>query len=137
MRLPEEPDQPFQINIVPMIDVIFAILTFFIMSSLFLTRSTGLPVDLPKAGTAQPQQATRQVILTLTKDGQLSFNNTPIPLKELEPRLKTFVGNQRSLVIIDADQQAEHGQVVTIMDQVRRLPNVRLAISADRSSKEP
>ncbi|MEY2914612.1 MAG: hypothetical protein RLZZ184_3921, partial [Cyanobacteriota bacterium] len=44
MRLPDEPDIPAQINIVPMIDVIFAILTFFIMSTLFLNRSEGLPV---------------------------------------------------------------------------------------------
>lgn len=41
MRLQDEPDIPAQINIVPMIDVIFAILTFFIMSTLFLTRSEG------------------------------------------------------------------------------------------------
>lgn len=56
MRLPEEPDLPPQINIVPMIDVIFAILTFFILSSLFLTRLEGIPVNLPKAGTAENKQ---------------------------------------------------------------------------------
>jgi biopolymer transport protein ExbD len=42
MRLPDEPEMAVQINIVPMIDVIFAILTFFIMSSLFLSRVEGL-----------------------------------------------------------------------------------------------
>lgn len=47
MRLPEEPDLPPRINIVPMIDVIFAILVFFMVSSLSLTRSEGLPVNLP------------------------------------------------------------------------------------------
>lgn len=135
MRLPEEPDQPFQINIVPMIDVIFAILTFFIMSSLFLTRSTGLSINRPQANTSESQQATSQVVLTLTKDGQLRFNNTPIPLNQLQPRLKTLVGNRQSLVIIDADQQAEHGQVVAVMDQVRRLPNARLAIATDNKAK--
>ncbi len=53
MRLPDEPDMPSQINIVPMIDVIFAILTFFIMSTLYLTRSEGLPVNLPTASSAR------------------------------------------------------------------------------------
>jgi biopolymer transport protein ExbD len=48
MRLPEEPDNPPQLNILPMIDVIFALLTFFILSTLSLTRSEGLPVNLPK-----------------------------------------------------------------------------------------
>ena len=53
MRLPDEPELPAQINIVPMIDVIFAILTFFIMSTLYLHRSEGLPVNLPQAATAK------------------------------------------------------------------------------------
>jgi len=48
MRLPDEPEIPTAINIVPMIDVIFAILAFFIMSTLFLTRSEGLSVNLPQ-----------------------------------------------------------------------------------------
>lgn len=42
MRLPDEPDPPLQINVVPLSDVMFALLTFFIMSTLFLTRSEGL-----------------------------------------------------------------------------------------------
>lgn len=136
MRLPEEPDQPFQINIVPMIDVIFAILTFFIMSSLFLTRSTGLSVDLPKSSTAQSQSSSRQVVLTLTKNGQLLLDKTPISLSQLQPRLKKLVGQQRSLVILDADQRVEHGQVVAVMDQVRRLPNLQLAIAAEYRSND-
>ncbi|HEY9301689.1 MAG TPA: biopolymer transporter ExbD, partial [Phormidium sp.] len=51
MRLPDEPDSIPQINIVPLIDVTFAILTFFIVSSLSLSKSEGLPVNLPKAST--------------------------------------------------------------------------------------
>jgi biopolymer transport protein ExbD len=51
--LPEEPEDEFEPSIVPMIDVIFAILTFFIISSLFLTRSESLPVNLPKAASAE------------------------------------------------------------------------------------
>jgi len=65
MRLPDEPELPTQINIVPMIDVIFAILTFFIISTLYLTRSQGLPVNLPSAKTARwcstPVEALKQL----------------------------------------------------------------------------
>lgn len=129
MRLPEEPDTPLQINIVPMIDVIFAILTFFIMSSLFLSRSTGLPVDLPTAKTAQ-DQSTNQVTLTLKQDGQLSLNKQPIALAVLQPKLKTLIGNQPALVIIQADERVEHGIVVSVMDRLRQMPNVRMAIAA-------
>jgi biopolymer transport protein ExbD len=131
MRLPEEPDTPFQINIVPMIDVIFAILTFFIMSSLFLTRSTGLPVTLPNAQTAQNQPTTR-VTVTLNQQGQIFLNENAIALKALQPQLKALVGNRPTLVIINADQKAAHGAVVAVMDQLRQIPTVSLAIAAQQ-----
>ncbi len=131
MRLPEEPDTPFQINIVPMIDVIFAILTFFIMSSLFLTRSTGLPVTLPQATTAQNQPSS-QVTVTVNAQGRIFVNQQAIPLTSLQPKLRALTGTQPTLVIINADRQASHGAVVTVMDQLRQLPNVSLAIAAQR-----
>ena len=52
MRLPDEIDTPGEINILPMIDIIFSILAFVIISTLSLTRSEGLPVDLPSAKTS-------------------------------------------------------------------------------------
>uniref|UniRef100_A0A832H3D4 Biopolymer transporter ExbD n=1 Tax=Oscillatoriales cyanobacterium SpSt-402 TaxID=2282168 RepID=A0A832H3D4_9CYAN len=132
MRLPEEPDLPFQINIVPMIDVIFAILTFFIMSSLFLTRSTGLPVDLPSANTAQ-EQAPSQFTLTVDRDGKLTLNNQPLLLTELQPRLRALTGTEATLVVISADERVDHGKVIAVMDQLRQIPNVKMAIAAERS----
>ncbi len=77
MRLPDEPDIPSQINIVPMIDVIFAILTFFIMSTLFLTRQEGLPVNLPKAATSQQSQIPTRITVTVEQSGQISLNKKP------------------------------------------------------------
>ncbi len=128
MRLPEEPDLPFQINIVPMIDVIFAILTFFIMSTLFLTRSTGLPVNLPKAATGQTQ-ASSPISVTVDAQGKIDLNRQPIPLNELNPRLRALVGTKQVLVVINADERVSHGQVVTVMDQLRQVPGVKLAIA--------
>lgn len=132
MRLPEEPDIPPQINIVPMIDVIFAILTFFIMSTLFLTRSEGLPVNLPRAATAQAQSQS-QISVTIDPKGQIALNRQPIQLNALSERVRTLAGSrQQALVVINADQQVNHGRVVAVMDQLRRVPGVRLAIAAQR-----
>lgn len=129
MRLPEEPETPFQINIVPMIDVIFAILTFFIMSSLFLSRAAGLPVALPNAKTAQAQPQS-QVTITLEQNGRLSLNQQAIALDTLQPKLRALVGTQPTLVIINADARVEHGTVISVMDRLRQLPNVSMAIAA-------
>jgi biopolymer transport protein ExbD len=128
MRLPEEPDLPPQIYIVPMIDVIFALLTFFIMSTLFLTRSQGLPVSLPSAATAEAQKST-QATVTIDQAGKLSLNRKPIQLNNLGTQVQALKGkNSQVLVVIDADRRVTHGQVITVMDRLRLVPGVRLAI---------
>lgn len=123
---------PPQINIVPMIDVIFAILTFFIMSTLFLSRTEGLPVNLPKASSGQGQPTT-QIVVTIDSQGQLFLNQQPSTLEALNGQVQSLVGNRPQLVvIINADQQVSHGRVVLVMDQLRRIPQVKLAIATVR-----
>jgi biopolymer transport protein ExbD len=132
MRLPNEPESPFQINIVPMIDVIFAILTFFIMSTLFLTRSEGLPVDLPQANTAEAQQS-NQLVVTIDKSGALALNRQPIQLEALAAAVQAqVVTGQQPVVVINADEAVTHGQVIGVMDRLRTIPGVRMAIATQR-----
>jgi biopolymer transport protein ExbD len=129
MRLPNEPDIPPQINIVPMIDVIFAILTFFIMSTLFLTRSEGLPVNVPGAATseAQPQN---QIVVTINQGGELFLDRQPIVLDDLATQTQDLVeSGEPPLVVINADAAVDHGQVVAVMDRLRAIEGVRLAIA--------
>ena len=125
MRLPEEPDLPPQIYIVPMIDVIFALLTFFIMSTLFLTRSQGLPVNLPSATTAEAQKSTQATVTIL--------NRKPVQLNNLNNQVQALKGKNREvLVVIDADRRVAHGQVITVMDRLRSISGVRLAIGTQQ-----
>lgn len=132
MRLPEEQDVPFQINIVPMIDVIFSILAFVIISSLSLTRSEGLPVNLPSATTAQQQEST-EITVTIEPNGKISLNKEPIELEKLQDAVSSLtVPNAQSLVIVNADKAVEHGQVVDVMDRLRQVENVKLAIAANK-----
>lgn len=115
-----------------MIDVIFAILTFFIMSTLFLSRTEGLPVNLPKASSGQGQPTT-QIVVTIDSQGQLFLNQQPSTLEALNGQVQSLVGNRpQVVVIINADQQVSHGRVVLVMDQLRRIPQVKLAIATVR-----
>ncbi|WP_138500670.1 ExbD/TolR family protein [Nostoc sp. PA-18-2419] len=128
-----EPDLLPFINVVPLIDVMFALLTFFIMSTLFLTRSEGLPVNLPKAATAKQEQTPAKITITVDEKGQVSVNRDPIAVNDLAGRLRTLVGsNPDSLVIINADQKVLHGEIVGIMDQVRQVKGARLAIATQK-----
>lgn len=132
MRLPNEPDPPPQINIVPMIDVIFAILTFFVMSTLFLTRSQGLPVHLPGAATAETQLQ-EQTVVTIDAQGQLFLNREPTDLDAVEAQVRSQLQQTESvLVVLNADSNVTHGRVVEVMDRLRGVPGVRLAIAAEQ-----
>jgi biopolymer transport protein ExbD len=132
MRLPSEPDLPPQINIVPMIDVIFAILTFFIMSSLFLTQSQGLPVNLPTAVTSENQPES-QLVVTIDSQGNLALDQESVSVETLVERVRSQLqAGENPLVIINADTAVTHGTVVTVMDQLKPLPGIRMAIATQR-----
>jgi biopolymer transport protein ExbD len=130
MQLPEEPESRYEINIVPMIDVIFAVLAFFILSSLFLVRGEGLPVDLPAAATATPQ-ATERLTVTLTAAGELQLDETPVTVTALSEAVAERLPAAGGLVVINADTQVPHGQVIAVMDQLRRVSGVRIAIATE------
>ncbi|MEQ9670279.1 ExbD/TolR family protein [Coleofasciculus sp. G2-EDA-02] len=130
MRLPDDSETPFQINIVPMIDAIFAILAFFIISTLYLTRSEGLPVNLPTATTAESQLQDRIITITIQENSAIFINREPIELSQLEAGIESLVtANSQVLVIINADENVPHGRVVSVMDRLRLVEGIRLAIA--------
>ena len=132
MRPINEQEEGFEINILPMIDVIFSILAFFIISTLFLSRSQGLSVDLPSAQTSEPKQ-TAEINITIESDGDLFLDRQGIQLEELEAALTEKIApDSQSLVIINADEKVEHGIVVKVMDRLRQVPGASMAIAADR-----
>ncbi|HEY9609671.1 MAG TPA: biopolymer transporter ExbD [Allocoleopsis sp.] len=135
MRLTDESEEtPFLINLVSMIDVLFCILAFFIISSMYLTRSEGLPVNLPKAATAETQR-TAQINVTIQANGAIALNRQPITLNALEGAVRSQVGStSQSLVIINADTDASHGRVVSVMDRLRQIQGVKLAIAVQKPS---
>jgi biopolymer transport protein ExbD len=132
MRLQNEPDTPLQINILPMIDVVFALLTFFIMSTLFLTRSEGLPVNLPKATTSKAERPA-PVTVTIDSQGNLSVNKESIQLEGLADSIrKRQQPNQDLLVVLNIDEAITHGRVVAVMDKVRQISGAKLAIATQK-----
>jgi biopolymer transport protein ExbD len=130
--LPEEPEEDFELNIVPMIDVIFAILTFFIISSLYLTRSEALPVNLPKAASLEVQQRTR-ITVTIEESGDIALNREAIALDNLQSSVRELMGiTQESVIVINADEAVSHGQVIAVMDELRVIEGATLGIATER-----
>ena len=132
MRIQEEPDLPPRINILPMIDVIFAILVFFIVSSLYLTRSEGLPVNLPRATTTEVQK-TKQITVSLDQEGKLTIDGQPAQMDGLKAAVEKLIQTgDTTTVVVNADKTVEHGLVVDAIDQLRQIPDVQLAIAAKK-----
>jgi biopolymer transport protein ExbD len=136
MRIPEEPDDLMQINIVPMIDVIFAILAFFIISTLFLTRMEGLPVDLPEASNSESGTQS-EVVVTIKPNGDLALNREPVELEILAEEIEAFKGEQsRMRVVINGDEGADYGRVVAVLDVLRGIEGTEIAISTKQPGSD-
>jgi biopolymer transport protein ExbD len=133
MRLPtESEDRPPEINVVALIDVIFAILTFFIITSLTLSRTEGLAVNLPGASSGKSQDQTK-IVISIDAQGTIALNRKSIDVASLIPQIKSLMLKDRStMVVINADEKVGHGQVVTIMDLVQQIPGVKLGIATKR-----
>ena len=129
MRVPRRQLEKARIEIIPMIDIIFFLLVFFMVSTLSMTINHGLPVNLPKA--ASSQQDLRETFnVTVMQDGALFLNKEPTTLTELGQHVKTGLEKDPELVvIINADDQALHGAIVSVMDEVRLAGVSRLTIA--------
>lgn len=133
MDLDDEQDSPTTINVVPLIDVLFALLTFFIMSTLFLTRQEGLPVNLPRASTSQQSQIPTRITITVDSQSQVSLNKKPTTIDALTSQVRSLVGaNPEAVVVINADEGVGHGKVVAVMDKVRQVKGAKLAIATQK-----
>jgi biopolymer transport protein ExbD len=122
-----------KIEIIPMIDTMFFLLVFFMLSSLALTRLNGLPVNLPRASTA-PKQAATDLTITVDKAQQVYVNKQAVGLQDLASKLLAAAGGpgvdlSQTSVVINADASVPHGLVVKCIDEARSVGVVRFAIA--------
>ena len=120
------------INILPMIDIIFAILSFFIISSLYLTKIDSIKVNLPKSSTAVREQNKPQII-TVDNNEKIYFNSNEISLKDISTLIRTNIENiEEPIVILRADTSVKHGLIVSLLDELRKIENLKIGISTDK-----
>ena len=118
-----------QINIAPLIDVIFQLLIFFMLSSSF-TFQSGINVKLPKAVTSDILKEDNYII-SITSEDVIYFNNKVVTVKELEDILTTQV-SQNQPVLVKADRRASMGRIVDIWDLCRQLKIERVNIATNK-----
>ena len=120
------------INILPMIDIIFAILSFFIISSLHLTKIDSIKVNLPQSSTAVREKNKPQII-TVDNNEKIYFNSNEILLKNISALIRTNIENiEEPIVILRADTSVKHGLIVSLLDELRKIENLKIGISTDK-----
>jgi len=120
-----------QINILPMIDIIFAILSFLIVSSLYLTRVNTIPIDLPKASSSVKQD-NKFITISIDEIGNLFLNNKKILLEDLKISILNLISEGSKVVVLNADKNVSHGVVINVLDSLRSIEELKIAISTDK-----
>lgn len=135
-RYSEEPD----VNLTPMIDVVFLLLLFFMVSTSFI-RESSLKVDLPQATGEQLEAQEAPVDIVINANGEILINDLPVMVNssdDMRQALKTAVGdNTDPHIIISADAEAAYQRIVTAMDAAQSLGFSRLTLATRQTREAP
>jgi biopolymer transport protein ExbD len=119
MQLRAKPRRKVIINITSLIDVIFMLLLFFMITSTFLEQP-GIKLELPAAKTTVNSEP-EEFVLTIDKKGELFLNRQPLAMAELEAAIRKALPQMKdAALLLKADQEISHGLVVRVMDMAKR-----------------
>lgn len=135
IHLPDEGDNS-RIEMLPLIDVVFCILTFFILAAVALTRQQAISLDLPKASTSQAQSQ-KLLVVSIDPTGQTYVEQDPVNRDQLYERLLTYLRtNPQGLVVLRASQLVSYNEVIQVLDLLRSVGGNRVAL-ATQPTAEP
>lgn len=142
MKFRRKPRENVEINLASLIDVVFILLLFFVVTTTF-TRETQLKVDLPEAASGTPPEQTelKQVEVLIGADGAYSVNGKALlesSLSNLMAALQKESDGDNSLpLILSADGKTPHQAVITAMDAAGKLGFSHLRITTVEAQENP
>ena len=120
-----------QLMIIPMIDIIFFLLVFFMMSTLYMVEQHTLPVNLPQAASVQ-QDMPRSIPITVVADGRILYEQEEIPLELLSKRVGIAALEQpESVFVLQADKLTSYEKVIAVLDEIKLAGARRVALASD------
>ncbi|WP_353930065.1 biopolymer transporter ExbD [Okeanomitos corallinicola TIOX110] len=126
------PIEEAQIQIIPLIDVVFCILTFFLLAAVQFTRQQAINIDLPKASTGTTSFANSSSnILPVTIDalGKIFIEKDQVSREELQTRLKNYVEtNPSGILVLNASRTATYNDVIETLDLLRQVGGNRVSL---------
>jgi biopolymer transport protein ExbD len=124
-----------EINISPLIDLVFLLLIFFMVTTSFV-RETGIDVRRPSASTATLTE-NGNILVAVSDKGTVHFDGRKIDLRSLRSHItRALAENPEGSVVIVADKVSYTGIVIRVMDQCRLAGAKRVSIAASKNGKE-
>ncbi|MCC2606983.1 ExbD/TolR family protein [Planctobacterium marinum] len=121
--------QQAELDMTPMLDIVFIMLIFFIVTTSFVKES-GVDVNAPQAQSAQPQNA--NIFVAITAEGDIWIDNRLVDIRSVRSIVaRLHAESPESTVVIQSDQQTRTKELIGVMDQVRLAGVEKVAIAAD------
>lgn len=122
---------PIGFQLAPMLDIVFLLLVFFIVTQTFEDTEPDLSINLPSAETPKPgESVSNEIIVNIRKDGTVVINRQPYTMEELERKLLSVARLDKSqLVRIRLDEKAEGGVIVAVMDACLKADLTNISFS--------
>ena len=118
------------INLTPMLDVVFIMLIFFIVTASFVKES-GIEVNRPNAATAEKKERAN-ILIAITESGQVWIQKRPIDIRAVRANIERLLAeNPQGSVVIQADRNSKNGLFVQVMDQARLAGASSISIAAE------
>jgi biopolymer transport protein ExbD len=119
------------INLAPMLDIVFIMLIFFIVTTSFV-REAGIDVNRPSAHTAQPRESAN-ILIALALNGEIWIDRRAVDIRSVRAVVERLrAENPEAAVVIQGDREAQIGLLVRVMDQVRLAGVTNVSIAATR-----
>lgn len=135
MSFLRKPEEEPRIDLTPMVDVVFLLLIFFMISTTFV-ESPGISIKLPESSSQTVDREPKEIKIYLSREGDIYHRDQKISLDGFRSLLAEYQSDaERTTVLLLADQESRHGKVVTLMDLARDAGFVKLAIATEQRKK--
>jgi len=132
MSFLRKPNEEPRIDLTPMVDVVFLLLIFFMISTTFV-ESPGISIKLPEASSQSIEREPKEFKIYLSRDGDIYYLDRKISITDYKKLLAEHQSNaDNTTILLLADQESRHGKVVTLMDLARDAGFVKLAIATEQ-----
>ncbi|QYK02651.1 ExbD/TolR family protein [Shewanella psychrotolerans] len=124
-------DEEAQIDMTPMLDIVFIMLIFFIVTTSFI-KPSGLDYNKPEASTATTQKSAN-IFIGVSKTGVIKMENRQVDIERVTANVERMLAESpEAAVLIEADKEAQHGLVVKVMDNVKKAGISKISVSAGK-----